>query len=427
MKLFSAQKQRLFSPLILFSLVVFLVSLHDGIISYISPVLVNNKFHDTFLVGLILSISPVFGVLFDFAVSKFFPKKSYKFFLFWMLIFAFIVSLLLISLKNTLATFIVVMITWSVYYQFRNYSKYDFVNRFVHIRDNTEAWSTLTTFQSTAYLIGPILTIYLLNSGKNVPLYASLFVLSTALLIYFSSVQNLGKRHKQHNDNPDAREFLKGLKVIHILAKRIWPLVLFSFALTLLDVSFWTTGVLYSERLKVTSGVIGGLIITIYCLPSLFTGLITTKIFDRLGKKKTSFVSGILAGLGLVVIGFSKNIFLTLGAVLFTATCADISFVLIFATFQDYVTRLDEGGTDLVGINQINQNLAYFLGPIILGLVSRNGHLQNSFLLTGGILILSSIAAFMVVPRKIKMPQKILRMILGKKMEEDAIPQNVYK
>jgi len=233
-------------------------------------------------------------------------------------------------------------------------------------------------------------------------------------LVFTLFAKNFGKKHKIHNEHSEPRGFLKGLKVLHILTKRVWPLVIFSFALTLLDVSFWTTGVLYSEKLKLSSGLLGGLFLTAYCLPAMFVGLITTHISESLGKKKTAFISGIIAGVCLIIVGLSNNIYLTLGMVFITATFADISFILIFATFQDYVTRLDGGGTDLVGINQMTQNLAYASGPIILGLISRNGRLGNSFLLTGVILIMSSIIALSVVPRKIKMPHKILNTLLNK-------------
>jgi len=413
-KLFSAQKQGFSNPLIFFSFVIFLVSTHDGIISYIAPVLINNKLNDTFLVGLILSISSIFGVLFDLLVSKFFPKKSYIFFVSWMLIFALLVPLCLLILPNTIATFVLAMIAWSVYYEFRNYSKYDFINRSLPPHKNIEAWSTITSFQSTAYIIGPIITTYFLSSGAKIPLYASISIVLIAILVFTLFAKNFGKKHKIHNEHSEPRGFLKGLKVLHILTKRVWPLVIFSFALTLLDVSFWTTGVLYSEKLKLSSGLLGGLFLTAYCLPAMFVGLITTHISESLGKKKTAFISGIIAGVCLIIVGLSNNIYLTLGMVFITATFADISFILIFATFQDYVTRLDGGGTDLVGINQMTQNLAYASGPIILGLISRNGRLGNSFLLTGVILIMSSIIALSVVPRKIKMPHKILNTLLNK-------------
>ena len=117
-------------------------------------------------------------------------------------------------------------------------------------------------------------------------------------------------------------------------------------------------------------------------------------------------MTAILAGLGLIGLGLSKNVYLTLAIVLITATFSDIAFVLIYATFEDYVTRLDGEGNNLVSIEQIAQNFAYAAGPVFLGYISRNGDFGLSFKITGFILIAFSLLALISVPRKIKMPHK---------------------
>jgi len=125
------RKFRLFSPLIFFSVIIFLISLHDGIVSYVTPVILNNRYSNTLLVGSILSISSFFGIFFNIFITKFFPHKGYKFFTFWMLVFALITALILIFIPKYLFPLVVAMITWSVYYEFRNYSKYNFVEKYL--------------------------------------------------------------------------------------------------------------------------------------------------------------------------------------------------------------------------------------------------------------------------------------------------------
>jgi len=66
-------------------------------------------------------------------------------------------------------------------------------------------------------------------------------------ITYIVFEKNHSKKEKYQSES-QIRSLFKGLKIINIIAKRIWPLVLFTAALTLLDVSFWTIGVLYSEN-----------------------------------------------------------------------------------------------------------------------------------------------------------------------------------
>lgn len=407
MKVLPVLKNTTFSPLVLFSLVVFFVSLNDGIISYITPVILNEKFNDTLVVGSILSISSFFGIFFNLFVAKFFPHKTYKFFVSWMLFFALLTPLSLMLLPKALSFFIFVMIIWSVYYEFRNYSKYDFVNRFLPSKMNAEAWSVMTTFQSTAYMLGPVIAFLLITKSNSSVLQGALVIIFTAVISFLAFLQRFKHKSEKLIHHHGIRSIFKEVKVIHILTRKIWPLALFTIALTLLDVSFWTMGVLYSEKLRAQNE-IGGLLLTIYCLPAMVVGFITPKIYGTFGKKRTAFMTGFLAGLSLVLLGVLNNVYLILITVFFASAFSNISFILIYATFEDYVTRLDGEGNNLVSINQISQNFAYAVGPFMLGLIAKGGNFGMSFMVSGVVLIFFALLAIVLVPRKIKMPHKEL-------------------
>ena len=389
-----------------------MISLHDGIISYITPVLLNNRYSDTLFVGTILSISSFFGIFFNVLVTKFFPHKGYKFFTTWMLIFAFVTALILLFLPKALIPFVIAMITWSVYYEFRNYSKYDFVEKFLPSQKNAQAWSVMSIFQSTAYMVGPVIAMYFLSRSSSSTLKISLLIISLAVVSFLSFQKLFGKK-EDGNSSREIRSLFSEVKVTHVLTRKIWPLVVFSFSLTLLDVSIWTIGVLYSEKLRSVSS-LGGLFITMYGLPAILTGLITPRIYEALGKKRTAFVAGIGAGLSLISLGFLQNIYLILGAVFVSALFSGIAFILMSATYEDFVTRLGGDGNNMVSIGQISQNLAYALGPMFFGLVSKDGNYGHSFIAGGEILVACSVLAILVVPRKIKMPHKEIREIIDR-------------
>ena len=316
-----------------------------------------------------------------------------------------------------LLIFIAAMITWSTYYEFRNYSKYDFVEKFLPSHKNAQAWSTMSIFQSLAYMIGPALTVYLYSRNPNRPFAGSIIVISTAFLFFLVFQRIYNKKRAEEDCKEKIRSIFDEVKVTHIISKRVWPLVVFSFALTLLDVSFWTIGVLFSEQLRAQNQ-IGGLFVSAYTSAAIVTGIVTPKIYGHLGKKRTAFVAGFISGVLLILLTLLSNVYLILITVFIISLFSGVAFILTYATFEDYVNRLDRNGYNMVSIAQISQNVAYVLGPIFFGLVSKDGNFGHSFIAAGEILILFSIIALIVVPRKIKMPHKEIAKIVEKVLDE---------
>jgi len=158
----------------------------------------------------------------------------------------------------------------------------------------------------------------------------------------------------------------------------------------------------------------GGLLLTMYELPVILTGITAPRIYSYLGKKRTAFIAGIFAGISLICIPLLQNVYLILGMVFVTAFMSGIAFILIYATFEDYVTRLDDDGNNMVSIGQISQNVAYVLGPIFFGMISKDGNYGHSFIAAGEILVFFSVLALITVPRKIKMPHKEIKEIVEK-------------
>ena len=201
MKILTAQKLKIFTPLSIFSLIIFFVSLHDGIISYITPIILNNKYNDSFIVGSIISISSFFGIFFNFLIAKFFPKKDYRFFISRMNFFAFITPLSYLILPRKLIPFALIMITWSIYYEFRNYAKYNFVEEFLPPQKNTDAWSVMSVFQSLAYSLGPILAFLLMSKSVNSALIGSMIIVIMSGITYIAFEKNHPKRKKYQSED----------------------------------------------------------------------------------------------------------------------------------------------------------------------------------------------------------------------------------
>jgi len=377
----------------------------------------NRKYNNALIVGSILSISSFFGIFFNLLTTKFFRKKTYHFFTTRMILFALVTTGILILSPKNLWVFVIDMITWSTYYELRNYAKYDFVERFQPPRKNAESWSILTTFQSIAYMLGPALALVLIKKGITSVLVGSLTAISLTSICFLIFQKIFGKDSSNREKDSDIEGLFSEVKLIHILAKRVWPLVLFTFALTLLDVSMWSVGILYSEQLRLQNE-IGGLFITTYGLPAILVGIITPKLYSKFGKKRTAFLFGIASGFLLLLLGVVKNVYLILVIVFSMATCSGVSFILVYATFEDFVTRLDGKGNSMVSILQITQNFAYAFGPIFFGLISQDNNFTSSFIAGGEILIFFSALALLTIPRKIKMPHKEIAEKITRKIED---------
>ncbi|MFC1622215.1 MFS transporter [Patescibacteria group bacterium] len=392
----------------IFALLILFVTISDSIMAYVSPVYINKVFDNTLIVGLILSVSSTAGILIDLIVARNLSKKNYRFYISIMVIFALLFPILFLFGPHTLPVFLLGMVIWSIYYEFRDFSKFNFVHRFLPIPEHTRAWAKLIMSQALAYVIGPTIVFFLLKISDRFPLFAA--ILSSVIAIFMYLVlKNLAMKVKRELPIKNVRKSTKiEFEILKTLFGRIWQIFVFGFVLVLVDVSFWTMGILLSEELKKVS-YLGGLLIIIYAVPGIYSGLIADKIYFRLGKKRTMFISGLLSGIILFITASTNNIYILLLSVLFAATTYSISWVLLNALFEDFVARLGSTGNDMVTIHQLAVNSAYILGPIFFGGLATLMPLQNTFGVIGVIVAATSVTALLTVPRKIKMPQKELR------------------
>ena len=308
--------------------------------------------------------------------------------------------------------FVLAMIVWSIYYELRNYSKYNFVHNFVAKNEHTLAFSLTNTFQWVAYALGPLTAVYLLDKHVNSPLITAASVILVAALYYAL----ISKHIRKHNlDIPVVfrhKSIKKELKLLNVLIKSTWPLLLFNFAVVLVDVSFWTTGILFAETLR-SNDALGGFFMTVYGIPALYVGFLVPLMFKHTGKKKNAYLLGITAGIFVLLLGLVTSTVIILLAVLLLSTCVSACVILLDAVFEDYVARLKDEGNDLISISSMSTNLSYTIGPIILGFIAGRFNYESTFVFTGTLLVIVSIISLAFTPPKIRMPNRDLDNILN--------------
>jgi MFS family permease len=405
----------LINPLIVYGYITFFLGFGDALMSYAAPVYVENAVNNPLIMGIIFSTSSMFGLFLDIFIDKFLPNGSYKKYLkiTFLTTVAFPLTFLLFPPNYTVL--VIGMAFWGAYYEFKGFSSYNFIHKFVKPEEHTVAWSIVSGFASLAYFLGPAVAVLLIEKGIKTVFFIALFPFILGALIYFLFI----KYHAPKKDTAifinekDIRTSKEQLTIFMTLVKRIWPLVLYTTAIYLIDSAFWTIGILFTEELKDTSKW-GSLLLTSYMAPSVFIGLIAPKVHKHLGKKRTSFVSAIIAGLLLIFIGRTQSIGLIITTVFVMSIFLNLSSILNLAVFEDYVARLGKFGNDMAGIEQASGSIAYIIGPILWGgLASLLGY-QRSFAITGVIFASIAIACLASIPRKIHMPQTKLEEVLDK-------------
>lgn len=403
-KLSSWSRQSLY--MFIFGLIVFFFSFGDAIMSYFSPVEIENHFQDAFLMGLVLSSSSAVGLVADLLISKYFPHYDYRFFVKWLIILATLFPLTFLMLPAMTLTYFAAMAIWGVYYEFSAFSQFNFIHQTVKTDEHAKAWSLMSAIHAFGFMVGPVAAGIFLTHSRTLTLGAVVASLIVAG-IFFLILQAISKKHEESVPMLGGRTFKTELRLWKLLLKKIWPVYIFFLALVILDTSFWTVGPLISEEIAEHSW-LGALLLPAYTFPSLMTPFIIQKISPKVSKKRIAFISAIIGatimGGGALLLGEGSP-FLTI-AVLVGSIFISIDYPEIEAVFEDYIARIDDYENDLVGLRSSASSLAYIIGPILAGFTADFIGYGKTMGIFAIILMVVAIIVLIVTPRKIRMDHK---------------------
>lgn len=402
--------------LIWFSTIMFFVFFADGIMSYASPVFIEEKMNSAWLMGIIISSSSIFGLVADMIISKQFAQKEYRFFARWLLALALFFPLSLLFMPAQPLTFLIAMAVWGIYFEFISFSQFNFVHRVVGAKQHTAAWGLMDTFKAVAGIAAPIAATFLLEISMDITLYVVVGSLIVAMvLFYFYRKSN--PEHESTIDrsasgeNHEKRSFWQEIKLWRVLFKKIWPMYLFFFAFIMLEAAFWTVGPLLSEEIKDTHQW-SSFLLSAYVLPSLFTPPLAHMLSVRFSKKKVAFTSALIGSIllatGTFFLGHSAFliIFVFLSSVFFSIDHPEIE-----AVFEDYLSRIDDYSNDLIGLQSTATSLSYIVGPILAGGLASLVGSSTTLGIFALFLAAVSLILLVVTPRKIKMPHQELAQV----------------
>lgn len=386
-----------------FSLILFFVYLSDGILSFWVPNLLQDSLKSPILMGFVMSFSSLIGFAVDFTLPQAVNVVTVRRFLISGMVTGLSFSLiLLLSLKLPLVViFLLAMALWGIYYEFFGFASQQFMADTMPLSLRTSGWAIFGIFKNLAYFFGPLLAAWLVLKSEWYPAVASLIFTLIAFVFLFLV-------HKIHD-----RPFTVNLKNIDFisetehwatLAEYVWPVITLSILIGLIDATFWTTGTVWTEELT-RQNFLGSLFLPFYQLPSLFVGLVITKMHIYKGKKRLATLALMFAGIFLSLLGYVNSISLIIGLTLISSILLSIAFPLIDGIYTDIVARMGTKREHMIGLSGSTLSLAYVIGPIVAGFLADWFGEGKTFTVMGVMAIVVAGILIIFTPKKLKLPQ----------------------
>lgn len=384
-------------------MVLFFILLADAILSDWVPNFMQISLGSPILMGLTISFSSVVGFGADIIFPQLFKGTSVKKLMLLATVSGILFALfLLVSVARPLVViFLLAMAIWGVYYEFLGFANQQFVAETAHARERAQVWAIMGVFKNLAYFLGPILGGVLMAGGdKTVVLVAGLITVGSYILLSFLKFSS-----KKAEVSMEEINVVKEISHWWVLLEHVWPVLVISLILGIVDATFWTTGTVLTEVLAKESWW-GSMFLPMYMLPSLFVGFLIVKWGIYKGKKKWAEIFMFLGGLFLVFLTFSKGIAWQLLMVFLSSVMLSFTYPLTDAVYTDIVSRMGRERKHLIGLSSSMVSLAYIIGPVLAGIITNQVGERSTFVTMGVMTSVVSLFLLVVTPKKLKLPQQ---------------------
>ncbi len=353
--------------------------------------------------GFVMSFSSLVGFLVDFFLPQVVNTVTVKRFLitgvFTGVLFAIV---LLISLKLPfILVFLIAMAIWGVYYELFGFATQQFMADTMPLSMRTGGWAIYEVFRNLAYFLGPLIAAWLIVKaewyGAAVSIFFTLLGLGILLLI------------KKIHDRPlsinlKSVDFKSEFKHWTTLTVYVWPVIVLSLVMGLIDATFWTTGTVWTEELT-RQNFFGSFFLPVYQLPSLFIGIIITRMHIFKGKKRLATIAVLIAGIFLTLLGYVTSIYLIIFITLLASIMLSVSFPLIDGVYTDIIARMGGKREHMIGLSGSTISLAYIIGPVVAGYLANWFGEAKTFSVMGIMAVVVSIGLLFFTPKKLRLPQ----------------------
>lgn len=382
--------------------IMFFIYLSDATLSDFIPGFLEERLGSSLAMGLVMSTSSIAGILLDLMFAQLFRGTTVK----KMILIAigggmlFVTLLMSVTYWPWIFLMIMSMAMWGLYYEFFGFASQQYVSEIATPEKRPSMWGMLEVIRSLAYTIGPIVGTWLILSGERHLLMFVFGILCFALAM-FSIVRITSKPVVVEMEELSLKkEFGHWM----VLWRHVWPLLLMSLMIVIIDSAFWTVGTIINDELSHVSR-IGGLFVSVYMAPSMFVGFVINRIGIHDHKKRWAQIFMLFGGIVLAMLPSFNSVYWYLGVVLLFSTLTAMSWPLIDATYTDLVVRMGRERKHMIGLCSSVNSLGYIIGPILAGWLSGIVGNFETFAYYGVAIAILSCVLIIVTPRKLKLPQ----------------------
>ncbi len=393
------------TPLYSLSMMLFFWAIFDGILGYLVPLVVTQAGMSKTEMGIIFGSSSIFGALLDFVLSKYLSNTHFRKLFFLMFGICILYPLILWQAK-TVPVFLLAMAMWGFYFDIQNFGTFDFVGRRKDQDIHAENFGIIFIFKSLGYLLAPIIAGLLITTvvGWEPFLFAGIVLaLSFSFFIFLLVTQNKSPISSISLSERAIKPInaLRELSLWRSIGKIIFPVLILTMLLNILDAFFWTIGPLLSESF-VSIHPFNGFFLAAYELPALMGGWIVGKVAKKYGKKRTAFLSFLLGSILLATLFVFANPVAIMGIIFISSFFISLSWPSIDGAYADYISESTMHEKEIEGLEDFATNIGYIIGPMAAGILADTfGNLQ-AFSFLGVMGIICSILLLRFTPKQIK-------------------------
>lgn len=387
--------------------VVFFLYFGDALISDFIPTYIQNVLGGSLIMGIMMSFSSIVGFAADLVFPQLLKKTSSRKMILYSISSVFVTAGVLIWTTHFVlpAIFLLAMGTWGMYYEFLHFGVSQFVVKTAPVTERSGVWSMISVFKSVAYCIGPLAGswLYLWKGSTLVILAYVVFALAAYVVWYALGIKN--HLPGDHEMEVDRFDIVKEISHWIVLFEHVWPILIVSLTLGVVDAAFWTTGVILSHTLLKESW-LGSFFVPAYIFPSVFMGFIVAKLGIFQGKKKLAELLMLITGLSMLIFGLTTSVYILLLVSFVIGVLTAFAWPMVDAVYSDISGRMGKEQKHMMGLSSSTVNLSYITGPVIAGLLASRIGETGAMMYIGMFVVFVSVILLMVTPKKLKLPQK---------------------
>lgn len=396
-------------PILLFSLMAFFWTMFDSIVSYVTPVFIEQQGISLSLMGFIIGFSSLVGAIFDFLMYKIFKRNDFRRVLLLMFVVCALMPVILWGAR-TLWLFLLAMGLWGIYFDLYGFGLFQFVEKYIEKKENTANFSFIQIFRSVAKMIIPLIigliAVETLHSGSRT--FATLFLVFAFLcflVLSFFIKKHTGKVIRQ--DIPSRFSSIKQeLALWEKIGHLMLPVLYTTFFVNVIDAFFWTLAPIYSTQIGLSQ--LGGLFLTAYIIPVFLVGWFVGGLTKKYGKKKTAFVFLFIGSCILSSLIFISNPYIVIAVIFLFSCCVAITYPAISGVYSDNISEAEPVEIEIEGLADFASNIGYIVGPILAGVIADIFTISTAFTVLGVLGVFSAIVLFVVTPKHINVRVKKL-------------------